>query len=73
MAGLKPGDEIAFEINGSGRLELLPVLEKHRRIKPAKRVAVEELFKKYTGPSLDNRDAWPDETLLGAEWEAWER
>ena len=70
--GLKRGDTIEIEINAAGRLELLPSTETHRRVVPTRKILAEELFRTYNGNRLDNRDAWPNDDLIGAEREAWQ-
>lgn len=71
-AGLKRGDSVDFEVNSAGHLELLPSKGAHRSVHPIKRVIPEDLLRAYNGNRLDNRDAWPDDALVGAEQEAWQ-
>lgn len=44
----------------------------HRRIKPATSATFDKIFKDYRGKRLDDRDAWPDDELVGSERKAWD-
>ncbi|MDR1088980.1 MAG: AbrB/MazE/SpoVT family DNA-binding domain-containing protein [Coriobacteriales bacterium] len=71
LVGLKQGDLIEVEVNQSGHLEIVPRSKAHRRTIPSRLVTFEELFKGYEGGRLDNRDAWPNDDLMGKELDAW--
>ena len=70
--GLKRGDKIEIEINAAGHLELLPKKEAHRRVCPSRKIDATDLLRAYEGNRLDNRDAWPEEELIGMEQETWQ-
>lgn len=77
-AGLRKGDRVVFTINERGNIELVPEDQAHRRVAPARGVSYESLFKGWEGAAEDEgaqegADAWPDEDLEGAEFEAWSR
>jgi len=71
-SGLKQGDDVDFFINTTGNLELFPIKETHRHIKPTRKIHAEELLKAYRGERLANQDSWPDEGFVGAEQKAWQ-
>ncbi|WP_139650650.1 AbrB/MazE/SpoVT family DNA-binding domain-containing protein [Raoultibacter phocaeensis] len=73
LVGLRSGDQVGFEVNEQGRIELVPVEAAHRRIVPTKGVTFDALFKHYKGGVASSENAWPDDDLVGAEWDAWSR
>lgn len=72
-AGLRRGDQVRFEVNPSGRIEIVPLKQPHRRMEPARGVTFDTLFKGYDGKRLDNGGAWPSNGLAGAERDSWAR
>lgn len=71
--GLRRGDQVSFEVNRSGRIEIVPYGQKHRRVEPARGVTFDSLFKNYDGERAATGDAWPNDDLVGAEWDSWAR
>ena len=71
--GLRRGDQVSFEVNHSGRIEIIPQKQPHRRVEPARGVTFDTLFKGYEGGCLAGGDAWPNDDLVGAEWDSWAR
>lgn len=71
--GLRRGDQVSFEVNRSGRIEIIPQKQPHRRVEPARGVTFDTLFKGYESGRLANGDAWPSDELVGAEWDSWAR
>lgn len=72
-AGLRRGDQVSFEVNRKGRIEIIPQKQPHRRVEPARGVTFDTLFKGYEGGCLANGDAWPSDDLAGADWDSWAR
>lgn len=72
-AGLRRGDQVSFEVNRSGRIEIVPQKRQHRCVEPARGVTFDSLFEGYEGARLENGDAWPSDDLVGAERDAWAR
>lgn len=70
-AGLRRGDQVSFAVNRSGRIEIVPQKQPHRRVEPTRGVSFDTLFKGYDGGSLNNSGAWPNDDLVGAEWDSW--
>ena len=73
QAGLRSGDRVTLGLNERGNLELERVDDGHRLVSPAGGVTFDELFRDYEGDRSQSCDAWPDEGLEGAEWDAWSR
>lgn len=71
--GLRKGDRVGFEVNARGRLEIVPEEEMHRRVVPARGVTFESLFRGHEDAGGSSADAWPNEDMVGAEWESWSR
>ena len=69
-AGLRAGDRVDVSFT-EGVIEITPSARAHRRVAPAKGITFDTLFRGYEGDRLDNRDAWPSDDLVGAEWDAW--
>ncbi|MDR1712711.1 MAG: AbrB/MazE/SpoVT family DNA-binding domain-containing protein [Coriobacteriales bacterium] len=72
QAGLKHGDSVRLELNSSGRLEIIPLKQRHRHTHIAQRLTFDKLFAGYEGGQLDNSKAWPNDELIGAEQKAWQ-
>ena len=75
LTGLRHGDRVSIGVTDSGGIEIAPIARKHRRVLPKRGVTFESLFDGYDPPEgdLPGADAWPDDDLVGAEWEAWAR
>ena len=72
-AGLRRGDQVRLEVNGRGRIEIVPQVQEHRRVEPARGITFDSLFKGYEGDRASNDAAWPNDDLVGAEWDSWAR
>lgn len=76
-AGLRRGDMVNFIVTGPGQITVYRE-DEHRRVVPAKGVDFNTLFSKYEGDAqaalADQKaagPAWPDDDLVGAEWDVW--
>ena len=75
QAGLRSGDEVSVRVGEGGCIEIVPSRAAHRRVAPERGVTFDTLF-----PGFDPKtstayrgQAWPDDDLVGAEWDAWAR
>lgn len=71
ITGLGKGDRVSVQVNEKGCIEIAPKPREHRRVAPARGITYDALFKNYTGGRLENAGAWPDDSLVGAEKDAW--
>ena len=74
-AGLASGDGVEVVLNERNNIEIIPKARQHRRVKPMRGITFETLFAGYdpskTAGSMS--PAWPDDNMVGAEFEAWSR
>lgn len=73
--GLASGDGVDVVVNERNNIEIIPRARAHRRVKPMRGVTFDSLFAGYD-PSATRADlpsAWPDDDMIGAEFEAWSR
>ncbi|MDR2196487.1 MAG: AbrB/MazE/SpoVT family DNA-binding domain-containing protein [Coriobacteriales bacterium] len=69
-AGLSGGDVVDVRINERGNIELVPSVACRTGVR-RRRVTFDELFKDYQAGRSDSARPWPDDTLVGAEKDAW--
>lgn len=67
------GDRVSITANEKGVIEIAPLAGNHRAVSPKKGVTFDSLFRGYDATANAPASAWPDEGLVGAEWEAWAR
>ena len=74
LAELGKGDRVALEVNERGNIEISPAGQTHRKVAPKRGVSFASLFKGYEAPAATGGNgAWPNDDLVGAEWDAWAR
>ena len=76
LAKLGGGDRVAVDVNERGNIEISPIGQRHRRVAPKRGVSFSSLFKGYEPPpnaTATAGNAWPNDDLVGAEWDAWTR
>ena len=70
----KPGDIVDVVVNARGNIEIVPSGQSHRCVAAPKRMTAEKLYEMH--PLADAAPAeapWPDDDMVGAEWESWSR
>jgi len=70
LVGLERGDEVDLLVNERGHLEIVPK-KTFRCGRRRRKVTFDELFKDYGGARLESESPWEDDTLVGAEKDAW--
>lgn len=73
--GLSSGDGVDVVVNERNNIEIVPRSRVHRRVKPMRGITFDSLFAGHD-PSAwkaDASPAWPDDDMVGAEFEAWSR
>ncbi|WP_432762723.1 AbrB/MazE/SpoVT family DNA-binding domain-containing protein [Adlercreutzia murintestinalis] len=69
-AGLRLGDKVNISTNAAGNIEIAPAQKEHRHVRPEPGITYETLFAHYAPANLPT-DQWPNDDLIGAEYEAW--
>ena len=74
-AGLRKGDQVEVRVNSAGIIEIAPLKRPHRRVAPTRGVTFDALFPDFDASAERPRmePAWPNDDLIGAEWDAWAR
>lgn len=73
LAGLATGDSVAVTVNERSNIELVRADTAHRRIRPATGITFDSLFSGYE-PATELMPApWPNDDMVGSEFEAWAR
>lgn len=71
--GLASGDSVNVVVNERNNIEIVRKKGGHRCVKPAKGITFESLFTGYDLAKATSTEAWPNEGMIGAEFEAWSR
>lgn len=75
LVGLSSGDSVDIVVNERNNIEIVPKGRAHRRVKPARGVTFDSLFANYDSTEAKSAlpPAWPNDDMVGAEFEAWSR
>lgn len=73
-SNLEHGEEVDVFVNERGNIEIAEAVGTHRRVKAPRRVTAEDLFRQWPAGKRDSGEpAWPNDDMVGAEWESWAR
>ena len=73
LLDLHKGGKVSWDVNERANIEIAPVPAQHRRVTAKHGVMFDSLFRDYDPNStLETAPAaWPNDDLVGAEWDAW--
>lgn len=73
--GLSSGDGVDMVLNERNNIEIIPKTRQYRRVKPMRGITFDSLFAGYDPSETGNNMSfgWPDDNMVGAEFEAWLR
>lgn len=71
IAGLATGDSVDVTVNERNNIELVRIGAEHRRIRPTAGITFDSLFAGYKPTDKPMPAAWPNDDMVGAEFEAW--
>ena len=73
-AGLATGDSVDIVVNERNNIEVRHKKKTHRCVKPARGITFDSLFASYQeGESAAVSEGWPNEDMVGSEFESWTR
>lgn len=73
IAGLVSGDKVDVTVNERNNIELVRREAPHRRVMPEPGITFDSLFRGYVPPDDPLPAPWPDDDMVGAEYQAWSR
>ena len=68
------GDIVDVVVNARGNIEIVAPASSHRHVIAPGRVSSDALFERFPVQDIPPRSAaWPNDDMVGAEWESWSR